>query len=122
MAYTQHHSDRIWGNVSSSGNLTLHRLINGLVWTRKVGADDYLTAWEAAQVLKVHRVTMYDWVRDGLIPSKATPYGALLRWRDVRRFGKEDIRMSSGTAGRRPVSWDPSRAPCPRHGRCLARR
>lgn len=44
---------------------------------------------EAAVVLQVHRVTMYGWIRDGLIPSHSGPYGAVLRWRDVQNFGRD---------------------------------
>ena len=89
MAYQQHRSDLIRGRIGPLGNLTLYRLINGLEWRREVSAQDFLTPMEAAVVLQVHRVTMHDWVSAGAIPSHPSPYGALLRWHDVRRFAKD---------------------------------
>ena len=88
MAYPQHRSDLIRGTLSPFGQLTLYRLINGLEWKRDVRDKDFLTPMEAAVVLRVHRVTMHDWVAAGAIPSHPTEHGALLRWRDVRAFGQ----------------------------------
>src|SRR3990172_3597463 len=94
MAYPKHRSDLIRGRIGPAGNITLYRFINGLLWKREIRWNDFLTPMEAAVVLKVHRVTMHDWVRDGLIPSHASEYGALLRWRDVKKFGKAHGRIS----------------------------
>ena len=95
MVYQPHRSDLITGRIGPSGILTLYRLINGLQWKREVRSNDFLTPMEAAVVLKVHRVTMHDWVRDRVIPSHPSEYGALLRWRDVKKFGKPHGRISA---------------------------
>ncbi len=94
MAYPQHRSDLIRARIGPAGILTLYRTINGLLWKREVRPNDFLTPMEAAVVLKVHRVTMYDWVGEGLIPSHESDYGVLLRWRDVKKFGKAQGRIS----------------------------
>jgi len=88
MAYPPHRSDLISARVEPLGDLTLFRQIKGQTWTRKVKARDLLTPMEAAVVLQVHRVTMYDWIRNGVIPALDSPDGALLLWRDVRKFGR----------------------------------
>lgn len=88
MAYPQHRPDLIRGVLTPFGKLTLYRLINGLEWKRELSDKDFLTPMEAAVVLRVHRVTMHDWVAAGAIPSRRSESGALLLWRDVRAFGK----------------------------------
>lgn len=89
MAYSQHRPDLIRGRIGPFGNLTLYRYISGQKWTREIRGQDFLTPMEAAVVLQVHRVTMHGWVSTGVIPSHSSDYGALLRWRDVRKFGKD---------------------------------
>ena len=90
MAYPSHRSDLISARVGPMGDLTLYRRISGQTWTRKVKAQDLLTPMEAAVVLRAHRVTIYDWIRKGVIPAQdGRPDGVLLRWRDVRRFGQD---------------------------------
>ena len=88
MAYAPHRSDLITAHVGPLGGLTLYRTISGQVWTRKLGPEDFLTLMEAAVALKVHRVTMYDWVAQGLIPGYESEHGTLLRWWDVWQFGR----------------------------------
>ena len=91
MAYQQHRPDLIRSKLGPMGNVTLFRRINGLEWTRIVRPQDFLTPMEAAVVLRVHRVTMYDWIAPPapLIPSQDGPHGVLLRWRDIRQFGQD---------------------------------
>ena len=89
MAYPQHRSDLISARVGHLGDLTLFRKISGQTWTRKVKAQGLLTPMEAAVVLRTHRVTVYEWIRNGVIPAQDSPHGTLLRWRDVRKFGRE---------------------------------
>lgn len=88
MAYTPHRSDLISAHFGPLGGLTLRRIISGQTWTRQVGLDDYLTPMEAAVVLDVHRVTMYDWLANDLLPKYQGPDGILLLWRDVQQFGR----------------------------------
>lgn len=78
----------IRAEIGLLGNLTLFRLINGLEWRREVSLNDYVTPMEMAVALGVHRVTAHGWVSAGAIPSRKTPHGTLLRWRDVQAFGK----------------------------------
>jgi excisionase family DNA binding protein len=89
MAYPPHRSDLISARVGPLGDLTLFRKINGQTWTRKVRLQGLLTPMETAVVLRAHRVTVYEWIRNGVIPAKDGPDGFLLRWRDVRKFGRE---------------------------------
>ena len=89
MPYPQHRSDLISARMGPLGDLTLYRQISGQVWTRKVRAQDMLTPMEAAVVLRAHRVTMYDWIRNRVIPAHNSSHGVLLRWRDVRKFGRD---------------------------------
>jgi hypothetical protein len=89
MAYPAHRSDLISARVGPLGELTLFRIISGQPWTRKVKAHDLLTPMEAAVVLRAHRVTVYDWIRNGVIPAQDGPDGIVLRWRDVRKFGQD---------------------------------
>lgn len=88
MAYTGHRPDLITAEVSRLGAVTLHRTINGQVWTRKVGFSDFLSPMEAAVALKVHRVTMYDWIAQGLITPYEGEYGNLVLWEEVWKFGR----------------------------------
>jgi len=88
MAYTQHRPDLISAEVGRLGGLTLYRTISGQVWTRKVAFEDFLTPMEAAVSIKVHRVTMYDWISQGLIPAYEGEYGNLLRWEEVWKFAR----------------------------------
>ena len=89
MAYPSHRSDLIDARVGPLGDLTLYRQISGQTWTRKVKAQDLLTPMEAAVVLRAHRVTVYDWIRNGVIPALDGADGILLRWCDVRKFGRD---------------------------------
>ena len=93
MAYPQHRSDLIRARLGPLGDLTLFREISGQIWTRKVGARGLLTPMEAAVVLRVHRVTVYDWIRNGVIPALDGPDGVMLCWRDVRKFGRDRGRL-----------------------------
>ena len=90
MPYPQHRPDLIRVRLSqTTGNLTLYRLIGGLEWTRRVGSNDFLTPMEAAKVLRVHRVTLYGWIKAEVIPVYEGDYGFLVRWRDLRKFGRD---------------------------------
>ena len=88
MAYPQHRPDLISCRPGPGQSLTLYRQINGLEWTRVVKPSDYLTPMEAAVVLGVHRVTLYSWIRAEAIPVYQGTSGSLIRWRDLRDFGK----------------------------------
>ncbi len=88
MAYPRHRPDLIRIYRNADGTLTLRRYVNGLEWTRKVRSNDFLTAIEAGIVLGVHRVTVHNWIGTGVIPATQAEYGALIRWRDLRKFGK----------------------------------
>jgi excisionase family DNA binding protein len=70
------------------GGLTLFRTISGQTWSRKLGPEDFLTPMEAAVVLKVHRVTVYDWIKNKLLTAYESDDGLLLRWWDVWEFGR----------------------------------
>lgn len=89
MAYPQHRSDLISARVGPLGDLTLYRKISGQTWTRTVKAQGLLTPMEAAVVLRAHRVTVYDWIRNGVIRAEEGPDGVLLRWHHVRKFGRD---------------------------------
>jgi excisionase family DNA binding protein len=89
MAYAQHRSDLISARLGPGGALTLFRAISGLRWVRRVPLDDYLTPMEAAVVLNVHRVTVYDWIAKGLVQSYQGAEGETwLRWGEVYQFGR----------------------------------
>lgn len=88
MAYPQHRSDLIEFDLQPDGALTLIREISGFDWFRSVGLKDYLTAMEAARVLGIHRVTMYDWVEKGLLNRYQNNEGDLvLLWGEVYKLG-----------------------------------
>jgi excisionase family DNA binding protein len=90
MAYPQHRSDLIEFELKPGGALTLIRVISGLDWFRSVGFQDYLTPMEAAKVLGVHRVTMYDWIASGLIHRYGHEQGETwLLWGEIYQFGLE---------------------------------
>ena len=90
MSPTQHRPDLIRVRRSRTGwDLTLYRLIGGLEWKRKVGPNDFLTLMEAGKVLQVHRVTLYDWISAGVIRAYPSKYGLRIRWRDLRKFGRD---------------------------------
>ena len=88
MAYTQHRPDLISAKVGPLGGLTLYREISGQIWTRRILPDDFITPMEAAVVLKIHRVTIYDWIKSGLLTAYESADGSLLRWWDVWEFGR----------------------------------
>jgi len=89
MAYPQHRSDLIDFDLQPGGGLTLVRVISGLDWFRSVGFNDYMTPMEAARVLNVHRVTMYDWINKGLLQRYENDAGETwLLWGDVYQFGR----------------------------------
>ena len=89
MAYSQHRSDLIHFDLQPGGALTLVRVISGLDWFREVALNGYLTPMEAAAVLNVHRVTMYDWINQGLLTRYVSDEGeAWLLWGEVYQFGR----------------------------------
>jgi hypothetical protein len=88
MAYAPHRPELIDAQSDLRGKLTLYRTINGLLWKREVSGDEPITPMEAAVVLRVHRVTMHNWVSAGAIPSYHGSHGTLLRWSDVKSFAK----------------------------------
>ena len=89
MPYAQHRPDLIRPRLGPTGNLILYRQIGDVEWMRKVGPNDVVTPMEAAVVLRVHRVTLYDWIGSGVIPAHQGGYGLLIRWRDLRKFGRD---------------------------------
>lgn len=48
-------------------------------------ADRWMTVNEVAEYLKVHRTTVYDWMRDGLLPYHELPNGR------GRRFDRSEV-------------------------------
>lgn len=89
MSYPQHRSDLIEFDLQPGGALTLIRVISGQDWFRSVGFQDYLTPMEAARVLNVHRVTMYDWIGKGVLQRyQNDDHEALLLWGEVYQFGR----------------------------------
>jgi hypothetical protein len=86
MAYAPHRSERITAELGPRGALVLYREISGQVWTRRVAVNEFLTPMEAAVALRVHRVTMYDWIGKRLIQPYENEYGTLLLWGEVYRF------------------------------------
>lgn len=84
-----HRDDLISADIVLPGRLILQRSIFGDVWTRKVGPKDLVSPMEAGVALRVHRVTIYDWIEKGLLKAKETEYGLRLRWGDVDRFARK---------------------------------
>jgi len=61
------------------------------------GDDEILTAEEAAQVLKIHPITLFVWARDGRGPPALTPPGVRLR-RYSKRTLLEWLRIPNSTS------------------------
>jgi excisionase family DNA binding protein len=88
MSYAPHRSDLISAELGARGALVLYREISGQTWTRRVALHEFLTLMEAAVVLQVHRITLYDWIEKGLLPRYKTEHGTLLIWGDVYDFAR----------------------------------
>ena len=92
MAYARHRSDLINYELHPGGALRLYREISGLPWVRDVALDDFLTPMEAAVVINVHRVTVYDWISGGLLqpyePVEGGNRETWLLWGEVYQFGR----------------------------------
>lgn len=55
---------------------------------------DYITSKEACRLLKVSRVTLYKWIKEGIIPAERFPKTPKGRWyirkTDIPSFMRED--------------------------------
>ena len=81
-----HRDDLISADIVLPELMILQRSIFGDTWTREVGPKDFVSPMEAGVALRVHRVTVYDWISKGLLKVHETEYGSRLRWGDVYKF------------------------------------
>jgi excisionase family DNA binding protein len=75
--------------------------------SQAVGLDQLLTTNEVARLLRVSRVTLWEWRRKGLVPAPIKVGLNRLRWRaqDVRNYlnqstGLLETRRSSGKSNK----------------------